>query len=1171
MPRFMQDPRLSMRALAITGDNEVQDGVHLRWSFAPGLGFPPSGFELSVRDSRERRPAHARVGAAAASVAGDLPPGIVIGGVTVHSADALPLEVEARCQQQGLGLSQRRLLVRFRPNFGAPPGLVREVVLSGVAQGGQVRARALRAGRVAACADAGDAKPEPGPCAGYELVLRADAIDSVEVTGRDALLMTVTYVTLADDECEQGWKPITAPICLPVQQSMGYPCPDPGTDPASVAKSRLPEPADLPPGAPTFDELTERLLGDAFDELRKTLEAMIDRAAVEPQHLQVEQLAPDEAGDPAIFRLQPLQQVLLGSVDPYFARVLGLYHVDRRAQGPVDYKVEAVWPVDGDKLTLCWIVFSVAPGPQPPLAVPAGVTATAFAGGAHAAPDGTVDRHQMDVGVRWARSNACDLARPERAAAAWLVERTNVGAGAGGPYELLTQREFDEGAGPEATPVILTESHAPGTPFPLGFYVDRRPGYGVFHYRVRARDLFGRTSGPSGSAQVDVRDEVPPGAPLNLAADHIEPGDPDRAGSPALAWANRDTPPGAHLRAATLVRWIWPVGRQRQAPDADEFRLYFRGGPLNALAGAVTAVSSLGGNRFRVDTDLAAIGPDFGAPAPVDLGVLRNEGEEYPVQTMQLAPGGLSLTVTGPPASPPLPGRCALRFGEGRPPLPAHPAWSSFREAGDWGGLVLDPGMPGTPAPLRVGLDAVVRGPLPPGLGSGDAEVTRRTEPDPATGGAHLHYELKLRGLELAPSAARPRVQGSFGITAADDASPANESRVSSPAGIFAVHRQPPEVPALTLPEELWASPADWHGHSWFTLTWPARRGVGYLVHRASDAVLLEAAGVSIAAHRALPPGQQRQQLRDLGSRRAHAGAFTAVTPEPVWAAADGPATWLDRLDGTVRNRFVYRLRSIDRAGNLAPWPADPAPADAGTVAVVVAVPPTTPPSPPRWAGSEPAADGLALHWVPSPEADLAGYRLYRALDGEAASDPRAMTPLLAGATPEGQGGLVAVRVRRGTGPAPTIEVEQLPPGDTSPDRLIRFVDATVEGGRGAWYRLVAEDANGNRSLPSDPLATRLPKREPPDPPAWATAGPAPGGGVELAWSATEDDLEPLVLRRRPDDPLWRPLGAWLPRGTTTFLDEGTEAGVTYEYHVRVRDRVGHVVSGPVETVTLPA
>jgi hypothetical protein len=153
----------------------------------------------------------------------------------------------------------------------------------------------------------------------------------------------------------------------------------------------------------------------------------------------------------------------------------------------------------------------------------------------------------------------------------------------------------------------------------------------------------------------------------------------------------------------------------------------------------------------------------------------------------------------------------------------------------------------------------------------------------------------------------------------------------------------------------------------------------------------------------------------------------------------------------------------------------------------------------------------------------------------------------------------------------PTIEVEELAAGDTSPERLVRFVDTTIEGGRSVWYRVVAEDSEGNRSLPSDALATRFPKREPPSPPTWVTTEPAPGGGVELTWSAAEDDLEPLVLRRQPGDPLWAPRGPWLPRGTTSFLVADAAAGTTYQYRLQVRDRVGHLVEGPVQTVINPA
>ena len=37
---FIQDPRLTLISAGFLGDKEAQDGVHLRWSFDPDLGFP---------------------------------------------------------------------------------------------------------------------------------------------------------------------------------------------------------------------------------------------------------------------------------------------------------------------------------------------------------------------------------------------------------------------------------------------------------------------------------------------------------------------------------------------------------------------------------------------------------------------------------------------------------------------------------------------------------------------------------------------------------------------------------------------------------------------------------------------------------------------------------------------------------------------------------------------------------------------------------------------------------------------------------------------------------------------------------------------------------------------------------------------------------------------------
>ncbi len=50
MSDFTQDPRLTLIGAGFAGDREVEDGVHLRWSFDPDLGFPPAGFRLFVRE-----------------------------------------------------------------------------------------------------------------------------------------------------------------------------------------------------------------------------------------------------------------------------------------------------------------------------------------------------------------------------------------------------------------------------------------------------------------------------------------------------------------------------------------------------------------------------------------------------------------------------------------------------------------------------------------------------------------------------------------------------------------------------------------------------------------------------------------------------------------------------------------------------------------------------------------------------------------------------------------------------------------------------------------------------------------------------------------------------------------------------------------------------------------
>lgn len=1174
MATLVQDPRLTLLGAGFRGDAEVEDGVHLRWSFDPDLGFPPEGFHLFHRRAQPGQALQVSLLGLASQLSQQPAPAAVVQGVTLHRADGELLPIGFRCDRVAFDLGPVPLIVRFRPTFAHPARAVREVTLTVVADKGGAMARSVHAGRVAGCAALGlkpcldeladpadvsrwrDAPPGDD-CLPFEITLRADAIDEVQVTGCNALLLALSWRPLRDDECDVGWKPLFTPICLPVEDAPEYPCQPEAGSARDVALARLPDKDALPPGAPTREALEKRLLGADFDDLRTSLE----RAVAQGGQL-VEHLPSEDPEDATSWRHDAVRDALTAAADPYFARILGLYrvHLPADPDATFDYKIEAEWPIGEDKVRFCWVAFGLGMQPQPALPEPTSVRATAQAGGAHVTPDGVVNPCEMDVVVGWRRPTVCELSDPVRSPIAYFVERTEVDGPDTGPYHLLNRRVFEEGGEPEVVPAVIVDVADGPERLASGYYLDRGPGYGTFHYRVRGMDLFGRTSGPSGPVAVEVRDEVPPGPPLNLAAAYADPADPDREGGVVLAWANRDLPPGAPARPAVALRWVWPASRQRQSPDLDEFRLYYRSGSLNQVLGRITAVAPAGGGRYDVTTDLTPVAPDFPAPqGAIDLGALRSEGEECPIVTIRTVGGRLAFGVRASAAAPPLVGPCTFRLGSGTSPSanqPAkapYPAFRSYEVPDHWGGLVLGPTTSGQPRPLRIGADGAVRTPLPPGLTAADAEVVRVLEPE--GGGVHWHYQLTLRGVVLAPTTERPRPVATFGISACDVAG--NEGRVAPPASIFTVQRVPPVAPQVVYPPLNLATPADYHGTSWFTLTWTGVAGVGYLVYRAIDLDLLAAAGVDLAVHRARTPDEQRLELQQLGRQTTHVAAFRLVTPAPL-RAGGGPMSYRDPLPGSVLNRFVYRARAVDGAGNLSPWPA------AGQATCVVVDLPGEPPVAPAWSGAGLPQGGVALRWAPDPGPGPTGYRLYRAYDPAAAEDVRSMVALFTAPQPEGGAVVKAVLVGRDASGA-EVGVTELPPGQRPPGRLLQYVDATAADGRAVYYRLVAEDGEGRRSQPSDLLTVQLAKRSRPSPPVWG-APAVTQGSVALSWTAGNGNAQALLLRRTGGG-LWRPLRPWGPAGDGAFTDSGVDAGVSYEYRVRLRDEVGHVVDGPVLTV----
>jgi hypothetical protein len=1221
--QLLQDPRLTLTGAGFVGDPEAQDGIHLRWSFDPDLGFPTDGFRLFFRQAA--REDLRKVSFAQLAQQLEVQPATagVADGVTVHRADGRRLEAGRRCDQAGLDLGSVPLVLRFRPSFGMPPGTVRRVTVFGVAERGGVSARARHSGRVADCAASGLAacvrriiddrvgdeltalagaevmlagrearrrrrEAGPGPaanlhallradraralehlveigfqpaastCTPFQLTVEADAIDEVLVSGCNAVLVGALWSLIPADDSERGWKLLRGPICLPVEAVPGYPCKVEAGSARDVAKGRLPEQADLPPLAPARADLETRLVGPDFDELRTSLE----QALIAGGQL-VTRIASEDPEDGTTWRYDVVRDALTAAADPYFARVLGLYWVHREqdANARYDYKIEATWPIDGEKRSLCWVIYDRGIEAQPALPAPTNVAATARIGAAHMTPDGVLNPFEMDVTVNWRRPSVCELTDSVRSPIAYLVERTAVDAPAAGPYELISRRRFEPGGDLEVVPAIIADPDEGEPRFATGFFVDRGPGYGMFHYRVMGRDLFGRTSGPSAPGSVLVADQVAPGPPLNLAAEYADPADPDRAGGALLAWANRDVPAAGPQRAGVGVRWVWPASRRLQFPDLDEFRLYYRPGTLNHVVGSILSVAQAAAGEYDVTTDIVPVGPDVPVPQTgVDLGSLRNEGEECPILTIATVGGTLRFRVRANPAAPPLPGATTFRLGRGtsptatRPARAPYPAFRSFERPADWEGFLVDATAP--PQPVRVAANGTLRLPLPAGLTPTDVEVARVVEIVDAQ--EHWHYAMRLRHIDLEPTLERTRAVGTFGIGAIDAAG--NEGRIAPPASIVATWRTPPTVPAIVYPPVNYATAADYHGTSWFTVTWAGQPGIGYQVYRAMDLDLLVSGGIALADHRARSDDEQRLQLQQLALDLDHIEAFSLVTAAPLERNGGGPMRHRDALPGGVRNRFVYRVRAVDRAGNVARWPAGP---PAATCVIVDL--PGVPPGPPVWAEATfPATGGVILRWVPNAGGALAGYRLYRADDATAADDTRSMTPLFAAPQAEGAGQITGVVLTR-DGSGEVTNVDERPAGDATPGRLVEYLDAVAPVGRPIYYRLVAQDAQGQRSPASVRLVVQLPKRLPPDPPVWQPAALAPGQ-VSLAWTA-EPGLESLVLRRG-DAPLWRPLGAWAAAGDYALVDDQVEAGTAYEYRVRVRDTVGHVVDGLVLHVT---
>ena len=396
--------------------------------------------------------------------------------------------------------------------------------------------------------------------------------------------------------------------------------------------------------------------------------------------------------------------------------------------------------------------------------------------------------------------------------------------------------------------------------------------------------------------------------------------------------------------------------------------------------------------------------------------------------------------------------------------------------------------------------------------------------PDPAPGPCTWYpgYQVFLPGYRL-PLRSAPSVTGAVAAGATDMAG--NRGRVSSAAAFQRVDRATPVgAGAFDLgAEELLASRPDAYGRSRFTLAWePAADGARHLVYRALDAAVLASHGLSVADGRAMDAAS----LKALADDPAAEAAFSQLTPRAI----DGGSYIDETLEGFGSNRYLYRLRPVSLAGVAGAL---------GESSPPVAVPDVVPPARPTLIRALGGDGVVTLTFSPSKDWDADHYAVYRASDADAAADVRRMTLV----------GTVAHDPA-----AATLSFRDDASGASPPPPRVDH-----------RYRVTAFDHAGNESAASRVVVARCFTTAPPPVPALSAQRPGDGTTVRLRWTEAESGATVLVQRQAGDSAIWQSLSTWLADGLRAFED-AVEPAVTYRYRLKAMNASSVVAeSDPVE------
>ncbi|MCK4731692.1 MAG: hypothetical protein KAT65_04460, partial [Methanophagales archaeon] len=397
---ILQSKYLTMLGLGITDDKDIVDGNHLRWFFDPALGFPKYGFTLYRRShmeyGKECFPEEQEIDRWKNEEGAHSPPWEIDGFTFTSEREIHVIDdgiISPRNKSLTINLPETSNRVEL--SICAPYPVYLKIAIYFAGEAIEKDVRNLSIGE-------------------NQIIVSSDAIESIELTVRRILSMVpgplvISPVVLskicwnAVSKCDYEWQKIAA-FCLPVEHG-DYPCSHGYSSDWEAAKARLDKNKEGRYDTITFENglrpYLEELVKSSFlpqservkdekyhlsiTDMAGVLEADLNERNI-PERLKqefelngiffsenatitkedgkwtitdnsneyvVKKIGNELHADAKVIQLQPLQMVLLSSLDPGVAQMLGLYYINLPVEEDVatgvetdrayDYKVVGCW------------------------------------------------------------------------------------------------------------------------------------------------------------------------------------------------------------------------------------------------------------------------------------------------------------------------------------------------------------------------------------------------------------------------------------------------------------------------------------------------------------------------------------------------------------------------------------------------------------------------------------------------------------------------------------------------------------------------------------------------------------------------------------------------------------------------------------------------------------